>query len=414
MKLEVVMGKYFSIHVATICAILAITGCVPVPINTVPLHFREDPPVTVESTPLANGAYAVPTFDSSGDRLAVYDSGSDSVKVLRGSDLSLISEVKPKNQPVKLYFSPQDDFLIIHTLLKSSALTTPIFMAWEFERVEVWDIKNGQMVLNTGCTGVRYLLDSHFSAEEAKFSILCQNGIQQRWETTSWQSIENLPRPHFWEEQLPSGESVKRRYTKARSSTDGRFSALQFDLLTAGESIHKSYITRWDKNTSLAGEIPINCRHDQFLPFQSLSHDGDRIAVICRGMVGGHSIRVWDFSSGNEIDLNDARISFFSGPRSQLHAEGVALSADGRYLAVAILDLDKALLVTPFLFGIPLSRSDLRLYDLDQHRELIAIPIEKLLFNRVDVAFSADSSMLAVAGKRLRIYRLKDLITKPH
>jgi hypothetical protein len=67
--------------------------------------------------------------------------------------------------------------------------------------------------------------------------------------------------------------------------------------------------------------------------------------------------------------------------------------------------------------GIPpivLHRSDLRLYGLDQHRELIAIPIENLLYKGIDLTFSADSSMLAIAGTRLQIYRLKDLITKPH
>jgi WD40 repeat protein len=415
------MGKYFSFHIATICAILAITGCVPVPINTVPLHFREDRPVTVESAPLENGAYALPTFDSTGNRLAVYDSGSDSVKVLRSSDLSLLSEVKPKNRPVRLYFSPRNNFLIIQTLLKSSIGSVRNSMAWEYERVEVWDLKNGRLILNTGCTSVPYLLESYFSADEAKFSILCENGMQQCWETTSWQSIENLPRPHFWGEILSTNEAVKSRYTKARSSMDGRFIALRFFLERSSGSNYKSYITRWDRNTGLAHEIPFGCRYGQLfgccdfedLPFQSLSNDGNRIAVICAPR-GGYSIRVWDYSSGKEVDLEDARFGIFSGPHSQPHVEGVALSPDGRYLAVAVLNLDKALLVTPFLVGIPLSRSDLRLYSLDQHRELIAIPIEKLLYNGIDVTFSADSSMLAVAGKRLRIYRLKDLITKPH
>lgn len=413
------MGKYFSFLSAALCAILAITGCVPVPVNSVPLHFREDRPVAVESAPLENGAYALPTFDSTGNLLAVYDSGSDSVKVLRSSDLSLLSEIKPKNRPVRLYFSPLNNFLIIQTLLKSSIVSARNPMMSEYEKVEVWNLKDGRLILNTGCASVPYLLESYFSANEEKFSILCENGTRQSWETTSWQSIENLPTPHFWEEILPSDESVKSRYTKARSSLDGRFIALQFYLIGARDSNYKSYITRWDTNTNLAHEIPFDCRHDQFLPFQNLSSDGNIIAIICLRSVG-LSMRVWDYSLGKEVPLDDARLGILSGAGIdvQIREEGVALSPDGRYLAVAILNLDKMLIGSPFvLMGIPpivLHRSDLRLYGLDQHRELIAIPIENLLYKGIDLTFSADSSMLAIADKRIRVYRLRDLITKPH
>ena len=413
------MGKYFSFLSAALCAILAITGCVPVPVNTVPFHFREDRPVAVESAPLENGAYALPTFDSTGNRLAVYDSGSESVKVLRSSDLSLLSEVKPENRPVRLYFSPQNNFIIIQTLLKSSIVSVRNSRAWEHERVEVWDLKNGRLILNTGCTGVPHVLESQFSADEAKFSILCENGTQQCWETKSWQTIKNLPPPHFWEEIVPAGEPVEGRYTKARRSNDGRFIALQFYLLKASDSNYTSYITRWDRNTSLASKIPFDCRHDQFLPFQSLSSDGNRIAVICLKS-GGLSMRVWDYSSGKEVPLDDARVGILSGAGIdvQIREEGVALSPDGRYLAVALLNLDKMLLGSPFvLLGIPpmvLHRSDFRLYSLEQGRELIAMPIENLLYKGIDITFSPDSSMLAIADKRLRIYRLKDLITKPY
>jgi len=414
------MGKYFSFHLATICTILAITGCVPVPINTVPLHFRDDPPVVVESTPLEDGSYALPAFDCTGKRLAVYDSSSDSVKLLRSSDLSLLTEIRPKNRPAQLYFSPRDNFLIIHTLLKSSAYRAPNFMAWEFQRVEVWDLKNNQIILNTGCTGEPYVLNSHFSADEAKFSILCADGMRHRWQTTSWQPTDNLPRPPFWGELLAANEADKNLYTKARSLPDGRFIALKFFPVRTGYSSNESYITRWNCTTNLAGEIPFGCRYGQFygccddeeLPFQSLSADGNRIAVICKPGLG-YSVRVWDYSSGKEVPLDDARIGFFSGPESQPHVEGVALSPDGRYLAVAVPNLTKALVVTILWEGIPLHRSDLRLYSLEKNREIIAIPVEKLQFNRIDITFSADSSLLAVAGKRLRIYRLNDLVTKP-
>jgi hypothetical protein len=131
-------------------------------------------------------------------------------------------------------------------------------------------------------------------------------------------------------------------------------------------------------------------------------------------------MRVWDYSLGKEVPLDDARLGILSGAGIdvQIREEGVALSPDGRYLAVAILNLDKMLIGSPFvLMGIPpivLHRSDLRLYSLEQGRELIAISIDNLLYKWIDVTFSPDSSMLAIAGTRLQIYRLKDLITKPH
>ena len=275
------------------------------------LAFREDRPVAVESAPLENGAYALPTFDSPPIRSLFTIQAATRLKY-SAVPIYRYFLIKPKNRPVRLYFSPQNNFLIIQTILKSSIVSVRNSMMSEYEKVEVWDLKDGRLILNTDCASVPHLLESHFSANEEKFSILCENGARQCWETTSWQLIENLPTPHFWEEILLSGESVKSRYTKARSSLDGRFIALQFYLIRASDSNYKSYITRWDTNTNLAHEIPFDCRHDQFLPFQNLSSDGNRIAIICLRSVG-LSMRVWDYSLGKEVPLDDDAWVFYQG-----------------------------------------------------------------------------------------------------
>ena len=53
-----------------------------------------------------------------------------------------------------------------------------------------------------------------------------------------------------------------------------------------------------------------------------------------------------------------------------------------------------------------ISRSDLRLWSLEDGRELMSIPINDLIFyadyfRGADLAFSPDSALLAVGGKRL-------------
>jgi len=90
------------------------------------------------------------------------------------------------------------------------------------------------------------------------------------------------------------------------------------------------------------------------------------------------------------------------------------LSCNGRYLAAALLGQMEALLPNVFLIPVGKSRSDLRLWSVDEGKELVAVPIDDLVgredsFGGVDLAFSPDDSMLVVSGRRLRIYRLIDL-----
>ena len=65
-----------------------------------------------------------------------------------------------------------------------------------------------------------------------------------------------------------------------------------------------------------------------------------------------------------------------------------------------------------------ISRSDLRLWSLEQGGEVAAVPIDELVsyadyFRGVDLAFSPDSALLAVGGKRLRMYRTSLLVAPP-
>ena len=90
-------------------------------------------------------------------------------------------------------------------------------------------------------------------------------------------------------------------------------------------------------------------------------------------------------------------------------------STGGRpWLAAAVLHMSEALVVVPLPLPLAVSRSDLRLWDVETGRELAAVPIDELAatadyFRGVDVAISPDNAKLAVAGSRLRIYRISDL-----
>ena len=89
-------------------------------------------------------------------------------------------------------------------------------------------------------------------------------------------------------------------------------------------------------------------------------------------------------------------------------------SPDGRYVAVALLDQVEALVASILLLPATIQRSDLRIWRVDDGKERVSIPIDDLnagrpYFKGVDLAFSPDSTTLAVCGTRVRIYRLNDL-----
>jgi WD40 repeat protein len=171
----------------------------------------------------------------------------------------------------------------------------------------------------------------------------------------------------------------------------------------------------WDRNETRTQTLPGECA-SRLLPVYALSDDGRRLVVVCNTGLG-HSFRVWDLGSGQVIPLANADFGLFRGDPI-IRSEGVALAPDGRYLAVALLELTEALLVLPLPAPLAISRSDLRLWDVDAGQELISVPIDDLVFSSdyfrgIDLAFSPDGEMLAVGGRRLRIYRLSDLAARP-
>ena len=139
------------------------------------------------------------------------------------------------------------------------------------------------------------------------------------------------------------------------------------------------------------------------------------MAVCNKGI--GHAVRAWDLGSGQEIPLADADFGLTRGAPI-IRSEGVALSPDCRYLAVALLDQMEALLPNVLLIPAGISRSELRLWSLEDGRELVSVPIDDLViyadyFRGADLAFSPNNATPAVGGRRLRIYRLSNLVGCP-
>ena len=96
----------------------------------------------------------------------------------------------------------------------------------------------------------------------------------------------------------------------------------------------------------------------------------------------------------------------------------ISAFSDGRYLAVTIIGQMEYLLPNALLIPAGISRSDLRIWDLEEGKTLVSISIDDQVvdtgyFGGVDLVFSPDSKMLAVGGRKLRIYRLNDLVTRP-
>jgi WD40 repeat protein len=429
-----------------LCASLALSGCVPIPVSTVPLHPREQRPIAVETAPAENaGTYSSPAFDRSGALLAAYDSGGDRVRIFRSADLTLVDSLKPARRPRRLSFSPSGQFLVIEAhqgwverYLKQGALpqgvdiASPEAIRDDIQRVEVWNPRTGRTIPDLSCDAVSTtepeggwlwaknkaitpgyrssaILEAHFSADEKTLSMLCWNGVRQRWDSGTWKRIEDLPPPPFWDAMMGfttaqwlAGDDASTR------SVDGRIAILRVRQKNFG--FPTTYI--WDRDTSLARQLPGDCA-TRLQPIYALSRDGNRIVTVCnKGL--GHAIHAWDLGAGQELPLQGAEFGFARGAPT-IRGEAVALSPDGRYLAVALLDLAETLLVGPMpTMAGSISRSDLRLWRLDGGREQVAVPIDELVghadyFRGVDLAFSPDSARLALGGRRLRIYRLSDL-----
>lgn len=440
-------GAFWPIS-CLLCASIA-AGCVPIPVSTVPLHAREARPVAAESAPPANrGSFSSPAFDPSGAFLAVYDSGIDRVRILRSSDLAEVDSLKPARWPRRLSFSPGGQFLVIEAhqgwvegyLRKGALPDAPEIGSAEavrddIQRVEIWNLRTGQTIPDLGCDAVATsapeggwlwakkkaivpgyrssaVLEAHFSADEKAFSVLCWNGVQQRWDSRTWQRLEDAPPPPFWDGLMAHTTAQwLAGNDPASRSVDGRIAILRVREKSFGFAT--TYI--WDRNSSQVRQLPGECA-TRLQPVYAVSSDGSRIVAVCnKGL--GYVVRAWNLGTGREVPLTDADFGLARGA-PLIRGEGIALSPDGRYLAVALLGLKEALVATPILAPLEVSRSDLRLWSVEDGGERVAVPIDDLTvrvdyFRGVDLAFSPDGGSLVLGGARLRIYRLTDLEPRP-
>jgi len=404
----------------------------------------------VESALAENyGTFSCPAFDASGEFLAVYDSGADLVRILRSADLSTVNSLKPTRWPRRLSFSPAGNFLLIEThqgwlddflhrkpaTSGQVAIDSPEAFKDNIQRLEVWDLQTGQTTSDLSCDAVvtsepvggwlwarnwaitpgyrsSALLEAHFSADEKELSALCWDGVEQRWDSSTWERLENIPAPPFWDAVM--GLSTARWLAEndiTSQSADGRIVLLRVREKDFGFA--SLYL--WDRQSTQSLPLPGECA-SRLQPAYALSRDGSTVVAACNKDLG-YAMRAWDLDSGQELPLKDAKFGLAGGVPT-IRGEGVAVSPDGQYLAVALLGQMEALLANVLLVPATLSRSDLRLWDLETGRELVTLPIDELesgttYFRGVDLAFSPDGKTLAVAGRCLRIYRITDLDTPP-
>jgi WD40 repeat protein len=407
---------------------------VPIPYPTVILQPRSERPFVLESAESEKGGFfSSPVFDPSGEFLAVYDSGSEMVRIFRVFDMTTINAIKPTRWPRRLSFSPGGRYLVMegwqgwmedHLRGKPSfystprvAIDSPEAIEDNVQRIEVWDLRTGRTVPDLACDaeetvqpqagwlwarkwaitpGARNsgLLEAHFSGDETELSALCWNGVQQRWDSQTWERLESIPPPPFWNALTPD-------HTVSGRSVDGRFVVFR--------SLGFRTASIWDRNTSQVRPIQGDCS-TLALPHHLLSGDGGRIVLICsKGL--GFSIRVWDLGSGKEIPLNHAGFSALRGGDQFLDPQSVAMSPDGRFVAGALP------LTAVFIGPGEIKNFDLKLWSLDQEQEPATVPIDELYSwnykGYQSIAFTPDSSMLVVCGTKLRIYRVSDLVTVP-
>jgi WD40 repeat protein len=415
-----------------------LSGCLPMPVSTVALHTRSDRPFALESAPSEKGgAFSSPAFDRTGEYLAVYESGANLIRVLRASDLASFSQFVPARRPKRLQFSPHGRFLIVElhpgwVSDRLSRLPAPSGVSVDsadtvlddIERVEVWDLAGQQIARGLSCdaaettdpqggwlwarkkvisSGYRSsaILASRFSPDESVFSILCWNGMEQRWSSGTWQRLEDTAPPLFW--------GTLTRGARARYWTENQVSAQSEDggavvLSVREKSLGFGTAYFWNRTMNQPGKLSGNCG-TRVVPDHALSGDETKVALVCNSGLG-YALRAWDLSSEREIPLKGADFGMTKGA-PLIRSEGVALSPDGRYMAAALLNLTATMAS---------SRSDLRVWDLERGVETAALPIEEFVppsdyFQGADLSFSPDSKMLAIAGKRLRVYRLSDLST---
>jgi hypothetical protein len=254
------------------------------------------------------------------------------------------------------------------------------------------------------------LLEAHLSADETELSVLCWDGVQQRWDSRNRQRLANLPPPPFWEPLM--GMTTARWLAEsdpAGRSTDGRIALLRVRERDVG--FPTLYL--WDRNTGHARQLPGECA-SRLQPVYGISRDGNRVVAACNKDLS-HAVRIWDLGSGAELPVENAEFGISAGLPT-IRGEGVALSPDGRYLAVALLRQVEALLVTVGFQATEISRSDLRLWNVEGGKEIVSIPIDELdggtsVFRGWIWPSPPDGKALVVAGRWLRIYQINDFET---
>lgn len=437
----------FRILAAACGLYLTLAGCMPVPVSTVPLHPRQERPAAAETPEAENyGSFSSPAFDAGGTRLAVYDSGRDAIRIFAIPELTEIRSMTPARRPRRLSFSPGSRYLIIEAwqgwiedTLKGRGknfsshidVNAPEAILDNIQRVQIWDLLSGQTIPDLRCDseaitrpqggwlwasdwvitpGFRSspLLEAHFTADETEFCTLCGDGVRQRWDSRTWKRLEDIKAPPFWA-ALTSLATVEwmANDNPASVAPDGQTVILRMRDKHFGFPT----IALWDTRNDQFRHIMEECA-SRLLPDQALSRDRGRIAVVCNSGIG-HAVRVWDLGSDREYFLEGNDFGFVAG-LPVITRGGVALSPDGSHLAVALLGQMEALLPNILMVPAGVERSDLRLWNVDQGKELACVAIDEQVgrisyFAGVDVLFSPDSKLLAVAGRKLRIYRVEDL-----
>jgi YD repeat-containing protein len=419
-------------------------GCVavPVPVSTVPLHPRQPAPAAVESAPTEpGGRYHALAFDADGQRLAAHDTGSGRVRLFDPASLAPLQDVLPVRLPRRLGFSPEGGWLVLqaHDGFISDHLAgrarpervdidAPEAMLDMIERVEVHGLRGEQPLVDLQCDEVHTVppqggwlwarrwainpgarissvLDATVSADDTTLTLLCEGGREQRWDLRTGARLADGAPPGF-------GPALRLAGSRT-SSPDGAVIALA--LYAPGQPPKQVHL--WDRRTDILRPAPGKCPLGE-VPRQALSADGRRIVLLCEHGLG-QAIRVWELDTARERPLKKAGFGL-AGGLPVLRADGVAISPDGRHVAAALVSLMSGMVVSPLLPGtaLGLERSDLRIWRVDDGREVAAIDIDDLVVHPtdalrgIDLAFSPDGRLLVLAGKRLRVFRWEDLTGK--
>lgn len=436
-----------------LATVVSVTGCVPVPVSMVPLHPRVERTPLVETEVAANGGnYSRPAFDRWGETLATYDSGLGQIRLLRAADLSQLNSHKPARWPRRISFSPQAGFLVIEgysgwqddflrgkPVPHGGNIHSEDATQDDIQRVEVWNLRTGRAILDLSCDQVIVgkpqggwlwakdtvvvrgfrsspVLAAYFSGDEKVFTLLCRDGTRQRWNSESWNRLEDLPPPPLWNPFTGFGEALV--VPQNRKSPQENEVSMVLRRIGKAHQKRASLLVlnpQGGEERSLPGICSTSLQ-----AAQAVSGDVRNYAAICIGILS-HELRAWDLDAEEEVPLEGGSFGLTSGA-PPIRGPGLALSPDGSYLAAAAIDLVKYLLVTPVpTAAFASARSDLRLWRREPRagwRELDTVSLDDLAVNAdylrgVDLTFSPDGSILAAAGARLRLYRMSDLAGGP-